>query len=280
VLPLDGKMALITGGGTGIGAAIARRLVSDGARVCVTGRRSERLQHVVESLPPGQAAMHAGDLADPSAVRAMVDAAVAFAGRLDIVVNNAAANPVGSIEQLDVDEWRNALDVNVSGPMLIIRGAIPHLRAAGGGSIVNVASAAGVLATPGIAAYCTSKAALLMLTKQAALDLGHDGIRVNAVCPGWVRTEMSEGQMDMLAELQRSGREKAFMAVIRNQALPRVAEPEEVAHVVAFLAGPDSSYMTASVLTVDGGSLAVNAGTTAISDAMASADVDGRNRDE
>lgn len=276
MLAVDGKMALITGGGTGIGAAIARRLVSDGACVCVTGRRAERLQEVVDSLPPGRATMHAGDLADPSAASAMIDAAVAFAGRLDIVVNNAAANPAGSIEQLDVAEWRNALEVNVTAPMLVIRGAAPHLRAAGGGSIVNVASAAGVLATPGIAAYCTSKAALLMLTRQAALDLGVDGIRVNAVCPGWVRTEMSEGQMDMLAGLKRSGREEAFTAVIRHQALPRVAEPEEVANVVAFLAGPGSSYMTASVLTVDGGSLAVNAGTTAISDAIALADGDPR----
>ena len=224
--------------------------------------------------------MHAGDLSNPSAASAMVDTAAKFAGRLDIVVNNAAANPAGSIEQLNVDEWRNALDVNVSAPMLVIRGSIPHLRAAGGGSIVNVASAAGLMATPGIAAYCISKAALVMLSKQAALDLGSDGIRVNVVCPGWVRTEMSEGQMDMLAALQRSGRDAAFESVIRHQALPRVAAPEEVAGVVAFLAGPDSSYMTAGVLTVDGGSLSVNAGTTAISDAIAMADLEGRHRDE
>lgn len=276
MFPLDGKMVLVTGGGTGIGAAIARRLVSDGARVCVTGRRVGRLEELVTELPAGRATMYAGDLADPAAVSEMIRAAVDFGGRLDIVVNNAAANPTGAVEHLEVDEWRHAFDVNVTAPMLVIRGSIPHLRAAGGGSIVNVASAAGLLATPGIAAYCTSKAALVMLTKQAALDLGIDGIRVNAVCPGWVRTEMSEGQMDMLAALQRSGREAAFESVIRHQVLPRVAEPEEVASVVAFLAGPDSSYMTAGVLTVDGGSLAVNAGTTAISDAIAMADREGR----
>jgi NAD(P)-dependent dehydrogenase (short-subunit alcohol dehydrogenase family) len=274
VPPLEGKMALITGGGTGIGAAIARRLVADGARVCVTGRRADRLEAVVNELPAGRATSHAGDLADPTVVSEMIRAAVQFGGRLDVVVNNGAANPAGSIEQLDVDEWRNALDVNVTAPMLVIRGAIPHLRAAGGGSIVNVASAAGLMATPGIAAYCASKAALVMLSKQAALDLGINGIRVNAVCPGWVRTEMSEGQMDMLAALQRSGREAAFESVIRHQALPRVADPEEVASVVAFLAGPDSSYVTAAVLTVDGGSLAVNSGTTAVSDAIEAAGVE------
>lgn len=268
---LDGKVALVTGGGTGIGAAIARRLVTDGARVCVAGRRAELLEAIVADLPEGAVTAHAGDLAKSDDITAIVGATVTFGGRLDIVVNNAAANPGGPVEHLDVQEWRNALDVNVTGTMLMMREAIPHLRAAGGGAIVNVSSAAGIMATPGLAAYCTSKAAVVMLTKQTALDVGIDAIRVNAVCPGWVRTTMSEGQMDMLAELQGSNREAAFSSVVRSQALPRVADPEEVASVVAFLAGPDSGYMTGSVLTVDGGSLIVNAGTTAFSDAMAAA---------
>jgi NAD(P)-dependent dehydrogenase (short-subunit alcohol dehydrogenase family) len=119
-----------------------------------------------------------------------------------------------------------------------------------------------------------------MLTKQAALDVGRDGIRVNAICPGWVRTEMSEGQMDMLATLQRSGRDEAFASVIRHQPLLRVGSVDEIAGVVAFLAGSDSSYMTGAVLTVDGGSLVVDAGTTAIGDAVAMAETEGRSRRE
>jgi NAD(P)-dependent dehydrogenase (short-subunit alcohol dehydrogenase family) len=113
----------------------------------------------------------------------MVGAAVAFAGKLDVVVNNAGANPVGGIEDLDIGDWRHALNVNITGAMLVTRAAIPEIRAVGGGSIVNIASVAGLSATAGVAAYCTSKAGLIMCSRQAALDLGPHGIRVNAVCP-------------------------------------------------------------------------------------------------
>lgn len=264
---LQGRVALVTGGGTGIGAGVARRLVHDGARVLLVGRRAGPLERVVRTLPEGSALAHPADLSDPTAPAEVVSAAVAFGGHLDVVVNNAAANPAGSIESLDVEEWRNALEVNVTAPMLVIRAALPHLRAAGGGSIVNIASVAALVAAPQAAAYCSSKAALVMLTKQAALELGADSIRVNAVCPGWVRTEMSEGMMDILAGLQGSDRAQAFESVTRHQPLRRVADPDEVGAVVAFLAGPDSSYMTAAVLAVDGGATAVDPGTTPFTDA-------------
>jgi NAD(P)-dependent dehydrogenase (short-subunit alcohol dehydrogenase family) len=188
----------------------------------------------------------------------MVDAAARLGeGRLDVVVNNAAAPVNGTVETVALEDWRRALDVNLTGPMLVTRTALPALRAAGGGAIVNVASVAALAGNPGITPYATSKAALVALTRQCAIDFGGDGIRVNAVCPGWVRTAMSELQMDGLAPALGTDREGAFAAVTEHQPLQRVGAPEEVARAVAFLAGEDAAYITGAVLTVDGGSTAV-----------------------
>lgn len=197
---LAGRAALVTGGGSGIGAAIARALVGAGARVCIAGRRTEALSATLATLPVGSAVACAGDVSDERDARRMVDAAAALAdGRLHVLVNNAAAPINGTIETVTLADWRRALDVNLTGPMLLTRFALPALRAAGRSAIVNVSSVAALAGNPGITPYATTKAALLTLTRQCALDLGADGVRANAVCPGWVRTEMSELQMDGLA---------------------------------------------------------------------------------
>lgn len=250
--------ALVTGGGTGIGAAIAEELVARGRRVLLAGRRAGPLDAVARRLPAGAAATCSGDVADEADVRRMVEAAVALGdGRLDVVVNNAAAAINGTVESVPVDDWRRALDVNLTGPMLVIRHALDALRAAGGGAVVNVSSVAALAGNPGITPYATAKAGLLTLTRQCAIDFGRDGVRVNAVCPGWVRTEMSEEQMDGLARALGTDREGAFAAVTAHQPLRRVAAPAEIAKAVAFLAGDDAAYITGTVLTVDGGSTAV-----------------------
>lgn len=256
---LQGKVALVTGGGTGIGAAIALRLAGLGARVCVAGRRLEPLERTVATLPAGSGVARVGDVSREADVRAMVAAAAALGetGAVDILVNNAAAPVNGTVESVSLEDWRTALDVNLTGAMLTTRCVVGAMRVAGGGAIVNVASVAALTGNPGITPYATSKAALVALTKQCAVDFGPDGVRVNAICPGWVRTEMSERQMDGLATVVGGGREEAFAAATHHQPLARVGRPDEIADAVAFLAGDGAAYITGAVLPVDGGSSVV-----------------------
>jgi meso-butanediol dehydrogenase/(S,S)-butanediol dehydrogenase/diacetyl reductase len=259
-----GKTALVTGGGSGIGAATARRLVAEGARVLVTGRRPEPLERLVADFPEGSAVALSADVSLQEGVEAAVAAAAELGGgSLHVVVNNAGAGVGGTVEELDLEEWRRALDTNLTGAMLVMRASIPHLRASGGGAIVNVSSVAGLVASPGLAPYNTTKAALLMLTKQVALDVGADGIRVNAVCPGWVRSEMSDLPIGEIAAARGVDDATARSLASRHQALARIAEPGEIAAAICFLAGDDASFVTGAVLPVDGGASSVDAASLA-----------------
>jgi meso-butanediol dehydrogenase / (S,S)-butanediol dehydrogenase / diacetyl reductase len=252
------RAALVTGGGSGIGAATAARLVDEGVRVCIAGRRADALAASLSRLPDGAAVAVVGDVRVQSDVQRMVDTAAGLAGgRLHVLVNNAAAPINGTIESVSLEDWQRALDVNLTGPMLVTRCALPALRAAGGAAVVNVASVAALVGNPGITPYAISKAALLALTRQCAIDFGGEQIRVNAICPGWVRTEMSEEQMELLSCRIGGGREDAFRAVTEHQPLARVADPAEVADAVAFLASDAALFITGAVLPVDGGSSAI-----------------------
>jgi NAD(P)-dependent dehydrogenase (short-subunit alcohol dehydrogenase family) len=183
----------------------------------------------------------------------VVRAAAEFGhGTIEVIVNNAAAAIDGSTERMLLEDWHTALDVNLTAAVLMTRAALPYLT--GAGAIVNISSVAALCAIPGITPYATSKAALLAFTRQCAAELGPAGIRANAICPGWVRTEMSEQQMDRLAPAFGGDRETAFAAVTRHQPLARVGEPADVAAAVAFLASAEASYITGAVLAVDGGS--------------------------
>jgi meso-butanediol dehydrogenase/(S,S)-butanediol dehydrogenase/diacetyl reductase len=257
-MKLSGKVALITGGGTGIGAAVARRFIEDGARVCITGRRKDRLETTARSFPEGSVVICPGDVTRPKDVDKMIETAVAFGGKLDILVNNAAMDSNGSILETSIDEWRGVLDANLTGPFATMKAAIPHMLANKGGSIINIASLAGLRCMPRSVGYCSSKAGLIMLTQQVALEYGPRNIRCNVVCPGATRTGMLEESVAKLAEEKATDIESLFRRFSSHVPLRRVSKPGEMGGICSFLAGDDSSFITGAVLVVDGGAAIVD----------------------
>ena len=211
----------------------------------VTGRRREPLDAVADET--GALAV-AGDVSDPAHVGAAVTTAVEQLGGLDIVVNNAGVGGPG---------WQEVVDVNLTGAHLVCEAALPHLEKRGG-SIVNVASVSAFVAHAGGSAYTASKAGLVMLTKTLALDYGPRGIRVNAVCPGWVRTEMGDSSMDEIAEARGITRDEAYQLTARHVPLRRAGGPEEIASACLFLVSEEASFITGAALVVDGGATTVD----------------------
>jgi NAD(P)-dependent dehydrogenase (short-subunit alcohol dehydrogenase family) len=257
---LERKVALVTGGGSGVGAATARRFAGEGAAVVVTGRRPEPLEQLASEI--GALAV-AGDATQAVDVGRAVSAAVGRFGGLDIVVANAGGSGTPAVAETGDSSWRAALDSNLTSAFLAAREALPALLERGGGSIVVIASEAALVAPPGLAGYIAAKTALLGLTRSLAVDYGPRGVRANAVCPGWVRTPMADSEMDRLGEARGLSRDEAYLLACAELPLRRPAEPEEIAAVCAFLASADSSFLTGAVLPVDGGATAVDVGTLA-----------------
>jgi meso-butanediol dehydrogenase/(S,S)-butanediol dehydrogenase/diacetyl reductase len=265
---LDRKIALITGAGTGIGAAIAERFVAEGARICITGRRQEMLDEVAQLLPEGTVVTCAGDVTNLEDVRRMVGTALTFAGKLDVLVNNAAIDPGGTtVVDLDPELWHRVLETNLTAPMLLMKESIPHMIKGGGGSIINISSLGGLRCLPGMPAYCSSKAGLIMLTKQVALDFGPHKIRCNVVCPGGTRTKMLESSLGPLADALGTDVEGVFKAISSMVPLRRTANPSEITGICVYLASDDSTFMTGSVLLVDGGAAIVDVSGAALTNA-------------
>jgi len=254
---LKGKIALVTGGGSGIGTGIARRLVQDGARVCLTGRRREMLEKAAASMPSGMTAICAGDVSRPEEAEAMVKTAVQFGSKLDILVNDAGIDTPGDLLTIDLKVWDRIVATNLTGPMLMMRVAIPEMLKNGGGSIINIASLAGVRSIPGMPAYCATKAGLIALTQQVALDYSPHNIRCNVVCPG-ATMSMLENPREPLTDEAKTKIDQAMRQVTRHAPLRRAAVPSEIAAICSFLAGDDSSIMPGAVLMADGGASIVD----------------------
>lgn len=254
---MRGMVALITGAGTGIGVAIARRFARSGASVVVTGRRPE-LTHRIAEETGGMSI--SGDTSDPAMYVAAVQAAKERFGGLDILVSNAGiVRPGNVLTETDAD-WRDTLETNLNGVRQMARAAIPAMLERGAGAIVIISSIAGVTGFPGIASYVASKTAVIGLTRSMAVDFGPRNIRVNAVCPGWVRTPMAEEEMAALAAERKISIAEAWHLCTRYYPLGRMAEPDEVAAYVEFLASSASSFVTGVALCVDGGGSAVDVG--------------------
>jgi meso-butanediol dehydrogenase / (S,S)-butanediol dehydrogenase / diacetyl reductase len=259
---LEKKIAVITGGGTGIGAAIAKRFVEEGARVCLMGRRREPLEHVVAGLPPGSAFACPGDASNESDAERVIAAAMDLGG-LHILVNNGAITMPGGVAEVSPAHWREAVGVNLTGPFLTMHFAIPRMIEGGGGSVINIASVGGIRSIPQAAAYCSSKGGLIQLTRQAAVDYGSEGIRCNVICPGLVHTAMTDGGMTKKAAGMNIDLEAAYIHSARNIPLRKAAQPDDIAPLCAYMASDEASFMTGAVVVVDGGISVLDAGMVA-----------------
>lgn len=253
-MKLKDRVALVTGGSTGIGRAAAMLLAGEGARVAITARRAERCRAAVAAIEDlgGEALFLAGDVSEPDHVRELVRHAVERWGRLDIVVANAGiGGAMAPIEDLTPEEWDTTQAVNMRGTFLTVKYAIPHLRDGGGGSVVVVSSVNGsrIFSNFGYAAYSSSKAAQVAFAKTAALELARWKIRVNVLCPGATDTSIDENVQVRNLDRIRLPREYPEGMIPLGQ---RSATPEEMGRAILYLASDDASYVTGTELYVDG----------------------------
>lgn len=245
-----GKVALVTGAGSGIGRGAAERLSADGAFVVLVGRREDALREVADGLAGGSAVLPL-DVTSGADVAAMLPDAIAAHGVPDVVVHAAGQTVLGALHEHDDDSWDRQMDVNVTSVRHVTRATWSSMVDHGGGAVVTVASTASFAAFPGNAAYCASKGAVLAMTKAMALDGAPVGIRVNAICPGYIDTPNLRGYFDAQDDPAAAAATSAGAAP-----LGRMGTPEEMGAVIAFLASDDASFVTGASLLADGGVLA------------------------
>ena len=251
-MPLDGRVALVTGGASGIGRAIARELASRGARVAVVDLDGDAATAVAAELAGGLALRC--DVADPAACEAVVARVGDELGPVDILVNDAGLQHVSPIATFPIERWRYLIDVMLVAPFVLTRAVLPGMTARGWGRIINMGSIHSLVASPNKSAYTAAKHGILGLTRATALEVGAHGVTVNAICPAFVRTPLVERQMADLAATEGVALEDVVERVmLAPAAVRRLIEPEEVARYAAFLCSDDAASITGSAQVIDGG---------------------------
>jgi NAD(P)-dependent dehydrogenase (short-subunit alcohol dehydrogenase family) len=239
---LTGKTAIVTGASRGIGLAIARRFVEEGARVLIASRSAPP-----EDMQEGSSVWQVADIADPAQVAALFEHAAAQFGRIDVLVNNAGVQLEKTIAETSDEDWDWLMGINLKGLFLCSRAAVRLMRGQGGGAIVNLGSVSGQIADYGLAAYCASKAGVHGLTRAIAVDHGPEGIRCNAICPGWIRTDMLD-EAFAVADDPAAAERRA----LARHPLGRMGKPEDIAAMAAWLASDEASFVSGQFFTVDG----------------------------
>lgn len=247
---LDGRTAIVTGAAKGIGEGIARVLAREGARVALADVDGEAGRGVEADLCRGGADVffQETDVSDEGSVNRLVEAAAARFGRLDVLVNNAGIGVYKTILDATPEEWNRTLAVNLTGVYLCSRAAIPHMQRQRRGAVVNVASVHAVQNVAATSPYAASKGGVLALTRTMAIDFARDGIRVNAVCPGWIETPLTRGIFAASGDFEGMRRQ-----VAERQLLGRLGQPEDVGHAVLYLASDEADFVTGTALMVDAG---------------------------
>lgn len=241
---LDSRVAIVTGGASGIGAATVRRFAREGARVLIADLDSEKGGALVEGLGPDRAHFEQVDVSDAGACAVLAAAAAQRFGRLDILVNNAGVGSFGETPDLPIEDWERVVAINLNAVFYACRAAIPEMRKTGGGAIVNTASISGLAGDYAFTAYNATKGAVINYTKALAIDHAKDNIRVNAICPGPIETPLFTPVKDLPG---------AAESWLRAVPMGRFGTPEEMANVIFFLASDEASYMTGSIVVADGG---------------------------
>jgi len=248
---LSGKIAIITGAGTGIGRAIALAFAQEGAKLTLVGRRKDHIEAVARDVG-GSPLVLPADVSKKHDIERVVGETVRHFGGLNVLVNNAGVLHVGTAEQITEDQWDETFNINVRGLWLLSRAVLPEMRKAGGGSIVNVASVLGINGARNRASYAPSKGAVILLTKCMAIDHGQEKVRVNAICPSFVETDLTAAVLKDVPDPDAVRRER-----ISVHPLGRLGKPEDIAGIAVYLASDESSWVTGAAMAVDGGYLAV-----------------------
>jgi len=240
---LENKIAIITGGGTGIGLSCTRLFCQEGAKAVIFGRRKNRLEDAVREIGENVLAVP-GDITRDEDIRRLVETTISTYGRIDILVNNAGIFTGAPLHETKDNEWDTVLDLNMTSVFKLTRKILPHMIRQKSGSIVHISSILGLVAAPNLAAYNVSKGALNQFSRSLAVEYGISGIRSNAICPGLIATEMT-GELMSDKELMQEW--------IKNYPIGRFGRPEDIARACLFLAGDESSFVTGAILPVDGG---------------------------